>query len=49
MKEASSISFRRSVTYGFGTLGVLAEWTLHRTGLRRSPLFSPRDGSAPGV
>jgi glycosyltransferase involved in cell wall biosynthesis len=48
MKEASSISFGRSVTYGLGTLGVLVEWTLHHRGLRRSPLFSPRDGSAPG-
>jgi glycosyltransferase involved in cell wall biosynthesis len=42
MKEASSISFRRSVTYGLGTLGVLAQWTLHRLGLVRSPLFEPR-------
>ena len=42
MKEASSISFRRSVTYGLGTLGVLAQWTLHRLGLARSPLFDPR-------
>jgi glycosyltransferase involved in cell wall biosynthesis len=41
MKEASSISFRRSVTYGLGTLGVLAQWTLHRLGLARSPLFEP--------
>ena len=42
MKEASSISFHRSVTYGLGTLGVLARWTLHRLGLVRSPLFEPR-------
>jgi glycosyltransferase involved in cell wall biosynthesis len=42
MKEASSISFRRSVTYGLGTLGVLAQWTLHRLGLVRSPLFELR-------
>jgi glycosyltransferase involved in cell wall biosynthesis len=42
MKEASSISFRRSVTYGLGTLGVLAQWTLHRLGLVRTPLFEPR-------
>ena len=48
MKEASSISFGRSVTYGLGTLGVLAAWTLHRLGLRRSPLFTPRRGDAPG-
>ena len=44
MKEASSISFRRSVTYGLGTLGVLARWTLHRIGLARSPLFERRPG-----
>ncbi len=44
MKEASSISFRRSVTYGLGTLGVLAQWTLHRLGLARTPLFEPRRG-----
>ena len=42
MKEASSISFRRSVTYGLGTLGVLARWTLHRLGVARSPLFERR-------
>jgi glycosyltransferase involved in cell wall biosynthesis len=42
MKEASSISFRRSVTYGLGTLGVLAQWTLHRLGLARSAIFEPR-------
>lgn len=46
MKEASSISFQRSVTYGLGTLGVLVQWALHRMGLRRSRLFEPRtDGS----
>jgi glycosyltransferase involved in cell wall biosynthesis len=44
MKEASSISFRRSVTYGLGTLGVLTQWTLHRIGLVRSPLFERRSG-----
>ena len=38
MDEASSISFRRSVTYGLSTLGVLGRWWLHRAGLR-SPLF----------
>jgi glycosyltransferase involved in cell wall biosynthesis len=38
--EASSISFRRSVRYGFGTLGAIAELYLHRLGLRRSPRLS---------
>jgi glycosyltransferase involved in cell wall biosynthesis len=42
MKEASSISFRRSVTYGLGTLGTLVQWTLHRLGLARSTLFEAR-------
>jgi hypothetical protein len=42
MKEASSIDFGRSVQYGLGTLGTLAEWTLHRAGLARSPRFTPR-------
>ena len=32
-----------------GHPGVLAQWSLHRWGLRRSPLFSPRDGGVPGV
>jgi glycosyltransferase involved in cell wall biosynthesis len=43
MKEASSISFRRSVQYGLSTLGVLTVWTLRRLGLVRSPLFEPRE------
>jgi glycosyltransferase involved in cell wall biosynthesis len=38
-QEASSINFRRSVTYGIGTLGVLAELSLHRYRLRRSNRF----------
>ena len=37
--EASSINFRRSLTYGCATMKVLADFTLHRWGLRRSPLF----------
>jgi len=37
--EASSIGFRRSVAYGLGTLGVLARYLAHRTGILRSPLF----------
>lgn len=40
--EASSISFRRSVRYGFSTLGVLARFLAHRWHLRRSPLFQPK-------
>jgi glycosyltransferase involved in cell wall biosynthesis len=40
--EASSINFRRSVTYGLGTLGVLGRFVAHRAGLRRSPLFQAK-------
>jgi glycosyltransferase involved in cell wall biosynthesis len=43
--EASSINFRRSVTYGLGVLQTAAEFRLHRSGLRHSALF---EGSAPG-
>jgi glycosyltransferase involved in cell wall biosynthesis len=42
-KEASSINFRRSVRYGFGTLGVMARYWLNRLRLWRSPLFQPRE------
>jgi glycosyltransferase involved in cell wall biosynthesis len=44
-KEASSINFRRSVRYGLHTLWTMAEYWLHRLGLRRSPLFLARDNS----
>jgi glycosyltransferase involved in cell wall biosynthesis len=37
--EGSSISFRRSVRYGFGVLATAARYRLHRWGLRRDPLF----------
>jgi glycosyltransferase involved in cell wall biosynthesis len=40
--EASSINFRRSVTYGLGTLGVLGRYVAHRTGLIKSPIFTPK-------
>jgi glycosyltransferase involved in cell wall biosynthesis len=41
--EASSINFRRSVTYGFGCLGTALRFRLAKTGLLASPLF-PRHG-----
>jgi len=41
--EASSINFSRSVKYGLGTLGVMAQYWLNRLGFIRSPLFQPRD------
>ena len=42
--EASSINFRRSLKYGFGTLGALGRYWLNRLGLRRSPMFVPKGG-----
>ncbi|MGD9855914.1 MAG: glycosyltransferase family 2 protein [Planctomycetaceae bacterium] len=38
-EEASSIPFRRCITYGCGTLRVLAEFYAHRWGWTQSPLF----------
>jgi glycosyltransferase involved in cell wall biosynthesis len=43
MKEASSINFQRSSTYGLLTLWTLLQWTLHQTHLVQNPLFEPRD------
>lgn len=43
MKEASSINFVRSSTYGLQTLYTLVERTLHQTHLVQSPRFLPRD------
>ena len=37
--EASSINFRRSVTYGFGVLGTASRYRLHHWGLLRCRLF----------
>jgi hypothetical protein len=37
--EASSINFRRSVTYGFGVLETAIRFRLHRWGLVTSQLF----------
>ncbi len=37
--EASSINFKRSVKYGFGTLSTIGKFWLNRLGLHRSPLF----------
>ena len=42
--EASSISFARSVTYGFGCLRTALVFRLARMGLARSPLFPAREG-----
>ena len=43
--EASSINFRRSVTYGFSTLNVLAKFWAKKLGVWRSPLFDPSDSA----
>jgi len=43
MKEASSINFVRSATYGTMTLWTLLERTLHQTRLMQSPRLEPRD------
>jgi glycosyltransferase involved in cell wall biosynthesis len=37
--EASSINFRRSVTYGLSTLNVLAKYWSNRLGVTKNPLF----------
>lgn len=39
--EASSISFRRSVTYGLGVMRTATQCVLQRRGLRRYPIFDP--------
>jgi len=43
--EASSINFRRSVIYGFGILGVLIKYVLHKSGLKHFQQFYPRDNA----
>jgi glycosyltransferase involved in cell wall biosynthesis len=40
--QASSINFRRSLKYGFGTLGVVGLYWLDRLGLWRSKLFKEK-------
>ena len=39
--EASSINFRRSVTYGLGVLGVSMQYFLQRHGWASFPIFAP--------
>ena len=41
--EASSINFRRSLKYGFATLGVLGQFWAHKLRLSRNRLFEPCD------
>jgi glycosyltransferase involved in cell wall biosynthesis len=44
--EASSINFRRSVRYGFGTLAALGQYWLDRLGLHTAPIFQANPGGA---
>lgn len=37
--DASSINFRRSVTYGFSTLFTLMQFVLQKAGIKSSPIF----------
>jgi len=41
-KEASSINFRRSMTYGFGVLATTARFAAHKYGIAGSRLFEGR-------
>ena len=41
MKEASSINFQRSVTYGLGTLKTLVQFALQKLGVVRFRIFEP--------
>ena len=45
--EASSINFKRSLRYGFGTLGVVGQYWLQRLHVRSSPLFAPKSADKP--
>jgi glycosyltransferase involved in cell wall biosynthesis len=45
-KEASSISFRRSVKYGLGVLTTTIKFAAHKGGLVKSRLFGPAGGDA---
>ena len=47
MPEASSIGFQRSVRYGFGTLGAVAQYMLKRAGLPPAGIFATRAEAPP--
>jgi glycosyltransferase involved in cell wall biosynthesis len=44
--EASSINFRRSLKYGFSTLGAVGGYWMDRLGIWRSPLFQAKTTQA---
>ncbi len=48
-KEASSISFRRSLTYGLGVLGVSFRYALQKAGWCRFELFKNKTPAMPAV
>ncbi len=41
-EEASSINFRRSVTYGLGVLATTLKFALQRAGIRKDPIFNDK-------
>ncbi|HEV3204667.1 MAG TPA: glycosyltransferase family 2 protein [Gemmataceae bacterium] len=43
--EASSINFKRSLKYGFNTLGVVAQFWLNRLGIWKAPLFQAKNSA----
>jgi hypothetical protein len=50
MPEASSIGFQRSVRYGLGTLGAVAQFVLKRWGFPPARIFAnPADPASPGA
>jgi glycosyltransferase involved in cell wall biosynthesis len=48
MSEASSINFRRSLTYALGGLGAVSAYLMHRTSLRKDARFILRKGNDHG-
>jgi glycosyltransferase involved in cell wall biosynthesis len=49
MPEASSIGFRRSVRYGFGTLAAVGQYLLKRAGFPPAPIFAAPRARAAGM
>jgi hypothetical protein len=41
-EDASSINFRRSVTYGFGVLATSLKFLLQKWGMARFPIFKTK-------
>jgi hypothetical protein len=48
-QDSSSISFRRSVTYGFGVLGTTLEFRMSKLGLNDSRIFDLNGRRLPGA